>query len=137
MQRHHREIAPRLRLRRVLTVLAVAAALLPVPLLLLGGCGGSSGGAAGVGGLGTVTLVNDSHLGMAPTTIQQFFFLPAGSNQTPVNLLREPIVPGAQAIVGLFAEGTYNGVAVISGGFGINFNDIQVVTNQPTTLTVP
>ncbi len=132
MHRHHRETAPRLRLARLLTTIAVVAALAP-----LSGCGGSAGGSAAVGGLGTVTLVNDSHLGMAPTTIQQFFFLPAGSNQTPINLLREPIVPGAQAIVGLFAEGTYNGVAVISGGFGINFNDVLVVSNQPTTLTVP
>lgn len=103
----------------------------------LPGCGGDGGGSAGVGGLGTLTLRNDSHLGMAPTTIEQFFFLPAGSTSTPVNLLSQPIVPGTQAIIGLFPEGTYNGVAVITGGFGINFNDVQMTADQPTTLVVP
>lgn len=137
MRWHHRLIAPHLRPERCRSLRLLRALLLVAATLPLAACGGSAGSSAGVGGLGTVTLVNNSHLGMAPTTIEQFFFLPAGSNQTPLNLLREPIVPGAQAIVGLFPEGTYNGVAVISGGFGINFNDIEVMPNQPTTLTVP
>jgi len=88
-------------------------------------------------GIGTLVLANATDLGMAPLTIERFFFVPSGSGETPANRISAPVEPGGIVIVGLFPAGTYDGLATVTGGFGVPFNDVEIVANQPTTLTLP
>ncbi len=111
-------------------------ALLVASLLGLGACGARGSGAEAPA-LGTVSLINESDLGQAPVTIYSFFFQAVGDNSPPLDHLSLPVGPGGVVIVGQFAEGTYNGLAVIDGGFAVPFNDVIVVRDQPTNLTVP
>lgn len=105
-------------------------------LLVLAGCGGGGAGPAGPG-FGTLTLSNASHLTMAPATIEQFLFVPQGGGGVAQNLLTAPVDPGGIVIVGLFQEGTYDGVAVLTGGFAVNFVGVEISADAPTTLSYP
>ncbi|MDF1702643.1 MAG: hypothetical protein P1V36_15950 [Planctomycetota bacterium] len=103
---------------------------------LLQGCGGGGAGDDPLA-LGTVSLRNESDLGMAPLTVTQFFLVPVGEVAPGTNLLSQPAAPGAVVILGLFPAGTYNAVAVLSSGLNINFLDRTVVAGQPTTFVIP
>jgi hypothetical protein len=103
--------------------------------LFLASCGGS-GGAQEVE-LGTVALRNESNLGMAPLTIEQFFLQPVGVTDAGSNRLSATLPPGGTVIVGLFPPGLYNGVAVLQGGFNVNFQDMEVRAGQATNFIVP
>lgn len=109
-----------------------------VPLLalaLLCSCGGGDGD--GNRGLGTVSLVNQTHLGQAPLVVEQFFLAPVGEVQPGDNLLNQAVQPGALVIVGLFPAGSYNAVAVLDGGGQINFPVAEVRPGEPTDFVVP
>ena len=115
------------------------AACLPSVLLLLcallGGCGGGDGSANA--DLGTVSLLNQTDLGMAPLVVTEFYMAPVGESDPGGNLLPLAVQPGGVVIVGLFPAGTYNAVAVLESGPQINFPPTQVQAGQPTNFIVP
>lgn len=103
--------------------------------LLLASCGGS--GAEQAVELGTVALRNETNLGMAPVTIEQFFLQPVGVVNAGSDHLSTSVPPGGVVIVGLFPPGLYNGIAVLEGGFNVNFQDMEVRAGQATNFVVP
>ncbi|MDJ0976144.1 MAG: hypothetical protein QNJ98_16915 [Planctomycetota bacterium] len=113
----------------------IAAALALVAALALAGCGGASGDA--VPGLGTLSLVNASHLTQAPAAIDEFFLVPQGASSNPSNQLAAPVDPGGIVIVGLYPEGTYDAALVLEGGFLVPMNGVEIRPDEPTTLTYP
>ncbi len=115
------------------------AACLPSVLLLvcvlLGGCGGGDGSASA--DLGTVSLLNQTDLGMAPLVVEAFYLAPVGETNPGANLLLLPVQPGGLVVVGLFPAGTYNAVAVLDTGAQINYPPTQVQAGEPTNFIVP
>lgn len=99
----------------------------------------SCGGGQGTPGqdVGTVALLNQSDLGMAPLVITEFYFQPVGVGGLASNLLTQDLQPGGIVIVGLFPEGLYNAVAVLELGGTISFLDVPVTAGQPTNIVIP
>ena len=98
-------------------------------------CGGSGGGPEAQ--FGTVAIVNESDMGQAPLTVTAFFLQPVGVADPGENLLKQDVLPGAVVIVGLYAPGFYNAVAVLSGGSSIQYMDVEVRANEPTNFVIP
>ena len=105
-------------------------AVLPIPA-----CGGGEGSPNGA--LGTVALRNETDQGMAPLTVTEFFLAPSGHVGPVDNLLAQPVGPGGVVILGLFPEGTYDAVAVLSSGLNVNFVDQVLAPDQPLTFVIP
>jgi len=103
--------------------------------LLLTGCGGSAGDRTLEAG--TVALLNQSDLGQAPLTIEQFFLQPIDVREAGPNLLHASLPPGGVVILGLYPPGAYNAIAVLEGGLNVNFQDVEVRPGQPTNFIVP
>ncbi len=99
------------------------------------GCG--SQGALASLDLGTVTVLNQTDVGMAPLVVTAFFLAPVGDPSPGPNRLAQDLQPGGIAIVGLFPAGTYNAVAVLEGGLNINFPAQEVRAGEPTNFVIP
>jgi len=104
-------------------------------LALLPGCGAREGLAAL--DLGTVSLVNQTDVGMAPLVVTAFFLAPVGQSSPGPNRLTQDLQPGGIIVVGLFPAGTYNAVAVLEGGLNINFPAREVRAGEPTNFVIP
>lgn len=103
--------------------------------LALAGCGG--GAAEATPGVGTLSVVNASHLTQAPATIEQVLLVPSGASLSPANQLSAPVAPGGIVIVGLYPAGLYDAALVLEGGFLVAFNGVEIRSGEPTTLTYP
>ena len=109
--------------------------LTALSVCLLAGCGTSAD--ERLPDLGTVSLLNQTDLGMAPLIVEAFFLAPVGETNPGNNLLATAVPPGGIVIVGLFPPGRYNAVAVLDGGGQINFPPAEVIPGQPTNFIVP
>ena len=120
---------------RCATLLA-RALLLGSVLLSVPACGGGAGDGNSVPG--TVAVINQTDLGMAPLDVEQFFLQPVdGSGPVPVNLLRQVLQPGGVEIVGLFPAGLYNATAVLEGGSNVNWMNEEIRPGEPKNFVVP
>lgn len=111
-------------------------ALLGISLLLLGSAACGGGGGADDALPGTVAVLNQSDLGMAPLVVEQFFLEPVAGGATG-NRLRTTIPPGGVVILGLFPAGLYNASAVLEGGGSINWLNEEVRPGEPKNFVIP
>lgn len=104
------------------------------PLCTLG-CGGSGGD--GGGSPGTVAILNQTDLGQAPLTVEEFFLEPVGGGPSAGNRLTGTVPPGGVVILGLFPPGLYNATAVLEGGVNQNWINEEIRAGEPKNFVIP